>query len=346
MTRVRLSGFLAFCPSALPRLVALVWLAVTLVEPGRAAAQALSFAPVGSIPGPAELVEVHGDLAYIAAEHTLTLYSVANPASPRRVGAYSFPEKVWGFRVVGSLVYVAADFFGLGILDVSNPAAPVLRGSVKTPGQAKNVALVGTKAIVADHMSGVDFLDVSDVSKPTKLSSFFLDGYARDVVSAGSFAYAVDSPAGLYVFDLSKPGPTWEPVSSDQSASATRFIELAEVGGGSRPVAVLLGAGSLQLYDVSNPASPTRITAYKTPGGAQRAAMKGSLAYVADGREGLQVIDLSNPAQPRIAAAHKTTLPARDVAVSGSLVFVLVGNFSQSGRPEGGAEVVILRQTP
>jgi hypothetical protein len=306
----------------------------------------ITFTRVGSIPGPAELVEVQGDLACIAAEHTLTLYDVADPASPRRVGAYSFPEKVWGFRLVGSLVYVAADFFGLGILDVSNPAAPVLRGSVKTPGQAKNVALVGTRALVADHMSGVDFIDVSDVSKPSPLGSFFLDGYARDVVSAGSLAYAVDSPAGLYVFDLSKPGPTWEPVGTDQSANATRFVELAEVGKGqSRRIAVMPGAGLLQLYDVSNPASPAKITAYKTPGAAQRAAVRGHLVYVADGREGLQVVDLSDPARPVIVGAHKTATPARDVAVSGTLVFVLTGNFSRPGQPESGGEVVILRQS-
>ena len=87
-------------------------------------------------------------------------------------------------RVVGPTAYVAADFFGLGLLDVSNPAAPVLRGSFKTPGQAKNVGVFGTKVVVADHMSGVDYIDVSDAAKPASLGSFFVDGYARDAGSS------------------------------------------------------------------------------------------------------------------------------------------------------------------
>ena len=81
--------------------------------------------------------------------------------------------------------------------------------------------------------------------------------------------------------------------------------------------------------------------AYRTPSGRpQRVAMRGKLAYVADGREGLQVVDLSTPSKPSIIGAYKTAGPARDVAVADSLVFVVVGE------GEGKGEVLILRQTP
>ncbi len=140
---------------------------------------------------------------------------------------------------------MAADFFGLGVLDVSNPLAPVLRGSLKLPGQAKNVAIYGTKALVADHMSGLDYLDVSNASNPVKLGSFFLDGYARDVVTVGSLAYAIDAPTGLYVLDLAKPDPL-EPVGTAQSASAPGFIELSDPQTSPR-LACLIGAGSLEI---------------------------------------------------------------------------------------------------
>ncbi|PYR37390.1 MAG: hypothetical protein DMF90_07050, partial [Acidobacteria bacterium] len=153
--------------------------------------------------------------------------------------------------MVGSLVYLAADFFGLGIVEVDSAGTPTLRGSVKTPGQAKNVAVIGTKALVADHMSGVDHIDVSNAAKPVTLGSFFLDGYARDVVSAGSLAYAVDAPTGLYIFDLSKSGPL-EAVTTVQSASAPGSIVLADPPSAPGPtLALLVGGGSLQVYDVS-----------------------------------------------------------------------------------------------
>ena len=269
--------------------------AVSIAGAAGFAADSVTLAPVGTIPGPADLVDI------------------SNPASPMRRGAYTFPEKIWGFRVVGSLVYVADDFFGLGILDVSNAAAPALLGSFKTPGQAKNVAVFGTKAVVADHMSGVDLIDVSDRARPVSLGSFFVDGYARDVVVAGSLAYAVDAPAGLYVFDLSKPGPL-DAVSTQQSATAPGSIVVSEGSGTQGPkVAVLVGGGSLQVYDLSAPAAPVRAATHRTP---------------------------------RVVGAYKTPNPARDVAVAGSLVLVVAGPLPQGNVPSGGGEVLILRRTP
>jgi hypothetical protein len=302
-------------------------------------AQGPTFTLVGRIHGPANLIELDGARAYVVGGKTLTLVDVSNPAAPTRLGSYSFPEKIWGIRIVGSTIYVAADFFGLGILDISNPSAPVLRGSLKTPGQAKNVAIVGTTALVADHMSGLDIIDVADAAKPVNRGAFFLEGYARDVVSAGSMAYAIDAPAGLYIFDLSKPGPV-EPIGSQQSARAPASIELSKSPAGqSANLAVLVGGGLLQIYDITKPSTPVKAATFKTPSGRpSRATMHGTRAYVADFREGLQVVDLSTPSAPTLVGGFKTPEPARDVAVTDAHVFVVVG----TGEEEG--EVLILRQ--
>jgi hypothetical protein len=146
------------------------------------------------------------------------------------------------------------------------------------------------------------------------------------------------------VFDLSKPGPL-EAVSEQQSASAStsRVIAVSDAPAAGGPnLAVLMGGGLVQVYDVSNPASPVKAGTLRLPGGpgVQRGSIKGKLAYIADGREGLQVVDLSMPAMPMIAGAYRTATPARDVAVQDSLVFVV------TGAGEGKGEVLILRQTP
>jgi hypothetical protein len=312
-------------------------------------AQSLTFTQTGSILGPADLVEIHDGRVFIVSGRTISLHDISDPAKPAALGSYEFPEKIWGIRVVGTLVYVAADFFGLGILDVSEPKKPVLRGSVKTPGQAKNVAVWGGTALVADHMSGLDIIDVSDASKPTTKGEFFLEGYARDVTANGPMAYAIDAPAGLYVFDLSKPGPV-EPITSQQSATAPGSIELsssAAPGGKGPQVAALVGGGSLQSYDISKPTAPVRLTAFKTASGRPlRATLSGQRAYVADGREGLQVVDLSQPASPKLVGGFKTERPARDVAVAGSTVLVVVGAPSETPREFKDGEVLILRQNP
>ena len=296
-------------------------------------AQPLSFARVGSIAGPADMVKVQDRYAYIVADKTVSIVDISSPAAPRREGAYTFPDRIWGFSVAGSFVYVAGDLAGFGILDVSNPAAPTLRGSFKTRGQAHGVAVYGTKALIADHMAGAVLVDASNPANPVAVDSFFLEGYPRDVVARGALAYAVDSPTGFYVFDLSRPGPL-EPASALQSANG-RALGVSEGAGGANIVCVAGGA-ALQVFDVTRPAAPVLTATYRTPGRPQRVSLHGRLAYVADGPAGLQVVDLSMPSTPRLVGAHATSAPARDVAIASSLVLVVVGN----------EEVLLLRQAP
>ena len=313
--------------------------AATLIVPTASLAQAPTFTQVATIAGPVNLIEVDGNRAFLAGGKTLTVVDVSKPESPVRLGSYSFPDKIWGIRVAGSKVYVAADLYGLGIIDVSNPRSPVLRGSVKLPGQTKNVALVGNTALVADHMSGIDIVDVTDAAKPVKKDSYFLDGYARDVASAGSMAYAIDAPAGLYAFDLSKSGPV-EAIASDQSARAPGSIELGTNAAGQPTLAVLIGSGLLQIYDLRDPAKPAAAGTFRVPSGRPvRVSLGGSHAYVADARDGLQVVDLSAPSTPVLIGGFKSTQPARDVAVAGSFVYLAVG-----AGAEGGEVVVLKRQ--
>ena len=230
------------------------------------------------------------------------------------------------------MAYVGVNFFGLGILDLSNPSSPVLRGSYKTPGQAKIGAVFGNRAARrrphGGHRRGRHLEPFQAFVSP---GSFFLDGYARDVVASGSLAFAVDSPTGLYVFDLARPGPL-EPIATLQNGTALRTVDVTS-GDGPR-LAVLVGGGTLQTYDLSDPAKPVRLSAYKTPGGAQRVALNGRMTYVADGAAGLLIVDLSKPDAPVIVGAHKTPTAARDVAVAGDLVLVAVAN----------GDVIILRE--
>lgn len=286
-------------------------------------AQKITFAAVGSIAGPADMVKVKDLFAYVVNDKSLTVVDISSPAMPRRRGSYEFPEKIWGFWIAGSDIYVAADLYGVGILDVSNPDAPTLKGSFKTRGQAKGVASLGTKVVVADHMSGVELIDVSNIAQPKREAAFFLDGYARDIVIAGSTAYAVDSPQGFYVFDLTRQGP-FESVGSLQAGNSYGAQVMVAADSASTVVGVSGGRGGFEVFDVSNPAAPTLAASVTTPSGQPgRTVVHNRLAYVADGGAGLQVVDLSIPSKPVIIGSYKTATPARDVAVAGSLIFVV-----------------------
>ncbi len=303
--------------------LAVIVSSVALFSPSAASSQAPALTPIGRITEAVDTLEIGPGRLYTASGRTLTVYDISNPSRPVRTGAYTFPEEIWSFRVSGSVVHAGVNFFGLGILDVSNPASPVLVGSLKTPGQAKTAAVVGARAVVIDHMEGLVDVDLATPARPVKTGSYFLDGYARDVVAVGSIAYAIDSPSGLYAFDLSKSGPL-EPVASVQSGIALRTIEVASAPDAKgRRLAALTGGGTLQIYDVTMAAAPTRLSSIQlTAGGALRAALDGSRAYVADGKGGLQVVDLSRPETPRIVNTHPTGALARDVAVHQGVVMI------------------------
>ena len=329
-------------PPAPARQLAASIAAAWLLAAAGAAGQDLEFDQVGVLPGPVDLVELDGRRAYIAVDKTLTIFDLTDVAEPRRRGSYSFPEKIWGFVVKGSTIYVAADFFGLGILDVADPDAPALLGSVKTPGQVKDVDVSGDTAVLADHMSGVDLVDVSDVRAPAALGSVYLDGYSRDVAVLGPLAYAVDDPSGFYVLDLADTD-SWEPMAALQSADGPRIVQVSETA--QRPLAVLLGHGTLQVYDLATPAEPAYLSTYATPGRALRVALDGPLAYVADGDHGMLVVSLEDPAAPRVVGSFRTADAVRDVAVDGDLTLVAVGVLPRGiRRSMGDGEVLVLRR--
>lgn len=321
-------------------------------------AQTVTFAPVGSIGGPFDLVEASGTFAYVARSETLTVFDIRDPAAPVRRGSHAFPEKIWGFTVRGSSAFVAAGHSGLFVLDVSDPDALSVRGSIITPGQAKNVAVAGSRAVVADHMSGIDVVDVGDLDALESLGSVYTDGYARDVAMFGSFAYGVDNPSGFYVLDLEQADPL-APVGMMQSAPAPRFVEILEADPG---IAVLVGGvpydplralrsqpsnavpeGALHLYDVTDPSAPVPLASLPTPGGTQAVALRGRTAYVADGEAGLSVVDLSTPSDPEVIGTYRTDRAARDVAVGDTAVLVLIGVVQRGAHTQEDGDILLLR---
>ena len=105
------------------------------------------------------------------------------------------------------------------------------------------------------------------------------------------------------------------------------------------------GGGTLQLYDVSDPASPVHVVTYSTPGDAQRVDMRGVLAFVADGPAGLTVLDLSNPSAPHVVGAFPIGNAARDVAVADTAVLLLAGTLRRGSHSQDDGNVIILRET-
>ena len=228
-------------------------------------------------------------------------------------------------------------------MDISDPTSPTEIGVHKTLGQTKIGAVYQERVALIDHMEGFVLVDTSDETTPEGVGSFFLDGYAHDVVTSESIAYATDSPTGLYIFDLSQQGPP-EPVSVLHAPSAPRTsLVVTDMPDGGARMLMGIGRNNLQVFDVSNPAAPVKTANFDTPGLAFGVAVRGQLAYVADGPAGLQVLDMTDLANPQVVGSLQTTRPARSIAVSESLVAVVVGDSEREGDDR---DIVILRQSP
>jgi hypothetical protein len=123
-------------------------------------------------------------------------------------------------------------------------------------------------------------------------------------------------------------------------------VEVSEIADGAvRRLAVLVGSGALQIYDVTDPAKPIKASTFRTPSGRPLdVALRGATAFVADGTAGLQIVDLSAPAAPKIVGSFKTPATARSVALTGDLIVVsaIKGSAPASGESPAGSEGTVL----
>ena len=113
---------------------------------------------IGMIPGPAAVVDVHGERAYLGAGRTLRIVDVADPAAPAVVGSVTLPENIYGIEVSGTVAYAAMDFGGLAESTPSSFSFPVspwkLRGCALADPvlvAAADLRTEKTSAITADR---------------------------------------------------------------------------------------------------------------------------------------------------------------------------------------------------
>ena len=322
------------------------WIAAALLAAFGAAtatpalAQQRSLERVGFIPGPAAYVHLDDGIAYVADGPTLRLYDVTDPSAPAALGSHTFPQNIYGVRTSGSIAYAAIDFDGVGIVDVSDPAAPVGLGSLATAGQALAVDVSGTTVAITNRLSGLEVIDVSDPSAPVLLGSYFTEGYGTDVKVVNSYAYVTDRPGGLSIVDLTQTSESGELeaesiVSATERPATTAAVSRDPDAPGATLAAIVSTDALLELFDVSNPATPVAVGSYRHPErpatgvtiSAPRVRFEGTLAYIADTKSPplLQVVDLTDPRQPALAATWEPPGMPRDVAVAGSLALVAVG---------------------
>ncbi len=169
------------------------------------------------------------------------------------------------------------------------------------------LALV-TRSSPAAAQSGATWRMVGQIGGPTQA-----------VAVQGHYAY-IGVGLRLVVLDISDPANLTEVGST---APFPYFVEGVVVSGTLAYVAA--GGAGLRVVDVLNPADPTELGAWDSPGYAEGVAVAGNMAYLADGPYGLRAVDVSNPGQPMPLGSAYDANYAFAVVLSGNFAYIAGG---------------------
>lgn len=223
-----------------------------------------------------------GVYAYVAQGARLVILDISDSSNPRKIGETSVLRgSINRVAVIDDRAYLAAGYGGLLIIDVSDPAAPVELGSFAEVNSAQDVVVHDLYAYLADYETGLYVVDVSNPAMPSAVYHLPLIGGASSIEVAGNYAYLGES---------------------------FKWINGVPQG------------GSLQIYDLSSPASPALISSLEMNGEKWTIRVKDEYVYVAGGSRGLVIVDVADPANPLIIA--QLSISPQGIALVDNLALV------------------------
>lgn len=195
----------------------------------------------------------------------------------------------------------------------------------------------GTLAYLGEGGSLV-VLDMSDPDNPVRISDKLLSSTSSAYhihISASGIAYVSVGDEGVFLVDVTDPYnlallgfyPTPD-YAGEVATSETITGTYAFVSGHDWGIIVV---------DVSNPASPTRVTSYQTGGSVVGITHDPTdpLIYVADTDTGLHILDVSDPTDPHRVGTYPFQHPMayfQHIQVEGDYAYVSAG-------PVGGLQI-------
>ena len=256
-----------------------------------------------ALPGNIYDIDVAGSVAYVAMDFDgLATVDVSDPAAPRLLGTFRTPGQALSVALSGTTAAVANRLSGLELVDVSDPAAPATRASYFAEGYAIDVAAAGAFAYVVDTPGGLSIVDLTAPGDELEAAgSLALDEQptavavtaARRGGAETTLAALMSTVSTLQLVDVSDPAAP-AVVGSYRDPARPRTGAYVGAGASGGLVHVVLAESrafladayppfAVQVVDLSDPAAPTRLTTYATPGPPRDVAVSGALVLVAVG---------------------------------------------------------------
>lgn len=199
-------------------------------------------------------------------------------------------------------------------------------------GTTVNVRVRGDVAYLARYVDGLRILDISDPANIVELGHLPVGGGDWQVWNdvkiaegpAGKvYALMSSSANGLIVVDVTDPTAPALVRAIGDGDNHTSFVD------GTRLYFTNSNIAGVDIWDITDPASPTKLGEYASAGGYPHDLYaSGDRLYLNAFGRGMDVVDVSNPAQPQVlgtyqsptGASHSTwvtTIDGRRIAVHG-----------------------------
>ncbi len=252
----------------------------------------------------------------------LRVVNTANSIEPLQVGFLKQVDIALMAVANGNYAYVAAGFKGVRILNISDPARPYEVGAYEFNSYAMKVKVVGSHLFTCTNTGlaeqGVHLVDISDPANPQKISYYSQVGECRGIGVAGNLGYFADA-GGLQIIDFSDlANPVLIGSTQEWAGSVDLQGNLAYVA---------QGPPGWKIYDVSNPAHITVVSAVQDPSSFPvDIKVVGGLAYVAQA-DGLWIYNVSNPTSPVLLSKYISSGTYSTLDIASHRVYLSKGEF-------------------
>ncbi|MBL7114415.1 MAG: hypothetical protein ISS35_01505 [Kiritimatiellae bacterium] len=260
----------------------------------------------------ASQIVTQGDIAFVAAgEAGLNIYNLTNAEQPVRIGGCPTAGNARDLALMGNILYIADDLYGLSAVNVTTPAAP----SALTTSLDTTLTAIRTITASEDTLAVSDGHQIQIFNGLDPKGTCAVDGHVFDLAFKGDLLLAAAGNAGLLVIDTS-------------NTAAPTVIGTYNTSGSAMAVTVSAGnvyvaddeAGSLRI-DLSTPSAPALDQAISTGAGARAIALSADIALTTGGNAMLRSSNLA-PTVPVELETFTKLVHAMQLAVSGSTVLV------------------------
>lgn len=223
----------------------------------------------------------------------------------------SFGGAVSAVAVESTLSY-AGEGTRLTVIDVADPNHPLPLSSLELHGAVGDILVDGTNVYVANEDQGLQIVDVSDASNPVLAGAYPIQGKPESLYLDGSRIYLAARQAGLFIIDVTNPA---DPALLGQYAGPVFDVWVQGTN-------AYIVDGDFKILNVTDPAVPSLITAYPTPGQAGAVQIAGAKAFVADGSTFL-ILDITDPLNPVQVGSYENDWPIYGVGIQGSSAYLI-----------------------